>query len=145
VRAGSKINVRPTSATVDLDGRVLPGFGADAFVAELRRLLGDDIELEVLRFDPVSAAVDLGLFPLLSEVLRSGDASLRPIPMLLPAATDGRHFSRLGIQSYGFTPMTLPRELAFTRLIHAADERIPVGALAFGTACFSAVLERYGR
>jgi acetylornithine deacetylase/succinyl-diaminopimelate desuccinylase-like protein len=144
VRAGTKINVRPTSATVELDGRVLPGFGPEDFLAELRRLLGDDVELEVATFEPVPAEADLGLLPMLSGVLRAEDASLRPVPLLMPASTDGRHFSRLGIQSYGFTPMTLPRELAFTRLIHAADERIPVAAVEFGTRCFSGVLERYG-
>ena len=143
VRAGDKINVRPTSATVHLDGRVLPGFGPQDMVRELQRLLGDDVELEVERFEPVPAAVDLGLFAVLSDAIREQDHTLRPIPLLLPASTDGRHFSRLGIQSYGFTPMTLPRSLAFSRLVHAVDERIPLAALEFGTRCVSRVLERF--
>jgi acetylornithine deacetylase/succinyl-diaminopimelate desuccinylase-like protein len=143
VRAGDRVNVQPTSATVQIDGRVLPGFGPDDMLRELRHLLGDDVELEVVRFDPTPAAVDLGLFGVLSDALREQDPGLRPIPLLLPASTDGRYFSRLGIQSYGFTPMTLPRRMAFSRLIHAADERIPVAALEFGTRCVSRVLERF--
>jgi len=143
IRAGDEINVQPTSATVRLDGRVLPGFGAADLVRELQHLLGDDVELEVERFDPVPAAVDLGLFGVLSDALREQDPALRPIPLLMPASTDGRHFSRLGIQSYGFTPMTLPRSLAFSRLVHAVDERIPLAALEFGTRCVSRVLERF--
>ena len=31
------------------------------------------------------------------------------------------------MQTYGFLPMRLPEDFAFTKLIHAADERIPVG------------------
>jgi hypothetical protein len=39
----------------------------------------------------------------------------------------------------------LPADLRFTELIHAADERVPVEALRFGTAAVFRVLERYGR
>jgi len=65
--------------------------------------------------------------------------------MLLPGVTDGRIFAKLGIQTYGFLPMRLPKDLGFTELLHAADERVPVDALEFGTAAIQAVLERYGR
>jgi acetylornithine deacetylase/succinyl-diaminopimelate desuccinylase-like protein len=59
--------------------------------------------------------------------------------------TDARHFGRLGIQGYGFTPMQLPPDLRFSELIHAADERIPAGAVEFGADAYFRVLERYGR
>jgi hypothetical protein len=39
--------------------------------------------------------------------------------------------------------MKLPPELPFTRLIHAADERIPVEALAFGSAAMLEAVRRY--
>jgi acetylornithine deacetylase/succinyl-diaminopimelate desuccinylase-like protein len=41
--------------------------------------------------------------------------------------------------------MQLPADLRFTELIHAADERIPADAVAFGTDAIVRVLERYGR
>jgi acetylornithine deacetylase/succinyl-diaminopimelate desuccinylase-like protein len=41
VRAGEQVNVVPSEATVDLDGRLLPGFTADALLAELRPLIGN--------------------------------------------------------------------------------------------------------
>jgi len=56
----------------------------------------------------------------------------------------GRLFARLGIQTYGFLPMQLPKDMQFTKLIHAADERIPVEAIGFGTDAIYRVLERYG-
>jgi len=52
----------------------------------------------------------------------------------------GQEFSRL----YGFTPMKLPEGFAFTRLIHVADERIPVEALRFGVGAMREVFRRLG-
>lgn len=63
----------------------------------------------------------------------------------MPSPTDARHYARLGIQTYGFLPMKLPADLPFTKLTHAADERIPVDALGFGIDAIYRVLGRYGR
>jgi len=145
VRAGDQVNVVPSEATVDLDGRMLPGFAPDALLAELRSLLGEHVELEVLRHEPGPGQPDMTLFGLLSDVLRERDVRGTPVPMLLPGITDARIFARLGIQTYGFLPMQLPRELRFLELLHAADERLPADAVEFGTDAIRAVLERYGR
>ena len=146
VHAGDKVNVVPAEATVSLDGRMLPGYTAFDIVREVEAIAGDDIAIEVSRTEPgVPAEVDYGLYDLLASVLREQDPTGTPLPYLMPGVTDGRIFARLGIQSYGFLPMQLPKDLPFMQLIHAADERIPVDALEFGTRAIHAVLERYGR
>ncbi|HEX2088018.1 MAG TPA: M20/M25/M40 family metallo-hydrolase [Solirubrobacteraceae bacterium] len=146
VRGGDKVNVVPSEATVDLDGRMLPGRRAEDMLREVRSLVGDDVDVEITLHDPEARSeVDYGLFDLLGGVLRDRDPTGTPIPYLMPGITDGRLFARLGIQTYGFLPMQLPKDLRFTELIHAADERIPVDALEFGTAAIGDVLERYGR
>ncbi|HEX8085132.1 MAG TPA: M20/M25/M40 family metallo-hydrolase [Solirubrobacteraceae bacterium] len=145
LRAGDKVNVIPSEATVELDGRLLPGFGPDDMVRELHGLVGDDVELEVGRFEEAPATADYGLFELLGEVLREQDPTGTPVPMLLPGVSDGRIFAKLGIQTYGYLPMQLPKDLRFTEIIHAADERIPVESLEFGTRAIHTALERYGR
>jgi acetylornithine deacetylase/succinyl-diaminopimelate desuccinylase-like protein len=86
----------------------------------------------------------MGLFDTLATILREADPSGVPLPMLLPASTDGKFFSRLGIQTYGFIPMVLPEEFNFMQTIHAADERIPAEALDFGTEAIYKVLQRFG-
>lgn len=145
VRGGSKFNVIPGQVSIDLDGRLLPGQAPEQLIAELRALLGEDVELEVLVSEPPGpAAPDMGLFSVLASVLRDADPDGTPTPMLMPGVTDGRFFARLGIQSYGFTPMRLPSDFDFPSTIHAADERIPVEAVEFGTACMLRVLERFG-
>jgi acetylornithine deacetylase/succinyl-diaminopimelate desuccinylase-like protein len=137
--------VIPGEVTVRLDGRILPGLGEADLLRELRALAGDDVELEPIRFEAGPPEPDFGLFDLLGGVLREADPQLTPVPMLLPAITDARHFGRLGIQGYGFTPLQLPGDFAFAERIHAADERVPADAVNWGADRMFRVLERYGR
>ncbi len=143
VRGGEKINVIPSEITVELDGRLLPGFNSDDMLTELKQIIGEDVELELLRHDSNPAELDLGLFDTLSSVLTKADPDGIPMPMLLPAVTDARFFSRLGIQTYGFTPMNLPVGFDFFKAIHAADERVPVEAVDFGAKAIYELLKRY--
>ncbi len=143
VQAGNSVNVIPAEATVTLDGRLLPGQSTEQLLGELRALLGSDVELEVVNSEPGPPEPDFGLFELLTGVLRDADPTTTPIPLLLAAVTDARHFGRLGIQGYGFTPMQLPAELRFTELIHSADERVPVDAVGFGADALFRVAQRY--
>jgi len=140
---GEKINVIPDEVSFEIDCRLLPGFGPDDVFAELRALARADLELEVIRYDPGAAEPDMALFDTLAGALRELDPSAKPIPLLLPAVTDGRFFSRLGIQTYGFLPMQLPEEMAFMQLIHSVDERLPVDSVEFGTQAIARVLERF--
>ncbi len=143
VRGGEKINVVPEEAALELDGRLLPGFGPEDLIEELKARIPVPFEAEVVRHDPGPREVDWALFPLLAQVLEEADPGSKAIPLLLSGVTDGRHFARLGIQTYGFTPMKLPEGFAFNRLIHAADERIPVEALRFGVKTMRAFFRRY--
>ena len=144
VGGGEKVNVIPDVISLTLDGRLLPGFAPEQLFAELRALTGVEMEFEVLRHDPVAAEPDLGLFGVLAGVLAELDPQAKAIPMLLPGITDGRFFSRLGIQTYGFLPMQLPAEMPFMRLIHAENERLPANAVEFGATAIGRVLERIG-
>jgi acetylornithine deacetylase/succinyl-diaminopimelate desuccinylase-like protein len=143
LRGGEKVNVIPGEVSVELDCRLLPGFGPEELFAELRELAGVEMELEVIRHDAVAAEPDMSLFATLADILRELDPTARPVPLLLPAVTDGRFFSRLGIQTYGFLPMQLPEDMAFMELIHAEDERLPAAAMEFGTEALVRVLERF--
>ena len=60
LHGGNKINVIPGRVSVELDGRLLPGYKPDDMIAELRQIIGPDVELEVLRYDPGPAEPDMG-------------------------------------------------------------------------------------
>ena len=143
LHGGDKFNVIPSEVYVELDGRLLPGYEPDDMIAELRQIIGRDVELEVLRFDPGPDEPDMGLFETLADILREFDPKGIPLPLLLSAVSDARFFSRLGIQTYGFLPMPLPEDFNFSQTIHAADERIPLEALDFGTNAIYEVLKRF--
>jgi acetylornithine deacetylase/succinyl-diaminopimelate desuccinylase-like protein len=144
LHGGEKINVIPSEISVELDGRLLPGYQPDDLIGELREIIGDQVELELLRHDSGPSEPDMGLFSTLAGILREADPAGVPVPLLLPGVTDARFFSQLDIQTYGFLPMQLPEDFNFTQTIHAVDERIPVAAVEFGAQAIYKVLERFG-
>jgi acetylornithine deacetylase/succinyl-diaminopimelate desuccinylase-like protein len=133
----------PARIELELDGRLLPGFTPDDLIAEAHTLVGDDIELELVRHDAGPAEPDYTHFDMLGAVLRELDPEGIPMPLLQGGVTDARFFSQLGIQTYGFMPMRLADDFPLLRLVHAADERIPVDALEFGTEAVSRALQRF--
>jgi acetylornithine deacetylase/succinyl-diaminopimelate desuccinylase-like protein len=144
VHGGEKVNVIPCEITIDLDGRVLPGYGPDDLIAELRQVAGPEVEIALVSYDPGPAEPEMGLFGLLAGVLRQVDPAAIPTPLLLSATTDARFFSRLGIQTYGFTPMQLPADFDFSQVLHCADERVPVEAVEFGARAIYEVIRQMG-
>ncbi len=143
VRGGGKENVVPETVTLSLDVRLLPGFGPDDAVREVRAVVGDGPEIEVVRYGEGPPAAEMGQFDLLAGVLEDADPDGAVVPLLLSGASDARHFSDIGIQTYGFTPMQLPDDFDFTERIHAADERIPVEAVEWGSERVFEAVARY--
>jgi acetylornithine deacetylase/succinyl-diaminopimelate desuccinylase-like protein len=145
IHGGDKINVIPSEIEVQLDGRLLPGFTPEDMFRELREVIGEEIQLELVCHDPMNADPDMGFFDTLAGILQEADPGGIPIPLLLPAVTDARFFTKLGIQTYGFTPMILPKDFDFFGLSHAEDERVPVEAVEFGTQAIFEAIRRYGK
>lgn len=141
VRGGEKINVIPGEITLGLDGRLLPGFTPDDMLRELRALLGNDVDIAVERYEPGPEPADMERYLILADIIRQADPEGIPVPYLVAGVTDARHFAKLGIQSYGFIPTQLPDE--FIKTIHAADERIPVATLEWGTQVLLETLQRF--
>ncbi len=144
LHGSSKINVIPGEASVEIDGRILPGMSSDDLIRELRDLVGEEVEFQVMRADPGPAEPDLSWFDTLGDILRESDPEGIPVPLLISGVTDARYFSQLGIQTYGYLPMNLPPDFNFQSTIHAADERIPVEAVAFGANAIYKALQRTG-
>jgi acetylornithine deacetylase/succinyl-diaminopimelate desuccinylase-like protein len=146
VRGGSHTNVLPTEVSVDLDGRLLPGtMGSQEFMAALRTLVPDELELELLvEGEPLPEPEFGPMYELLADIVRVADPNGVPIPMIMTASTDARLFLKLGITCYGWLPMLFRDGVNYRDLMHSADERVPVEALQFGESCFYELLRRYG-
>jgi acetylornithine deacetylase/succinyl-diaminopimelate desuccinylase-like protein len=142
VRAGEKVNVVPAFVDVELDARALPGFGPDDVIAEVQQIVGDDIELELVRYDAGPPEPRLDQFETLGQIIRELEPGAVPVPLLQAGVTDARFFAQLGIQNYGFLPLRLPGDFRFATLIHAADERVPADAIEFGAEAVFRALTR---
>jgi acetylornithine deacetylase/succinyl-diaminopimelate desuccinylase-like protein len=148
VSGGSVPNVVPGEVTLQLDGRILPGYTSDELVRELKSVLGDSSdgpEITARYYDPGPSAPDMGLFQTLASVIEEADPGSVALPTLIPGTTDARFFSRLGIQTYGFLPMNLAGEIDFASMFHAGNERIPVDALEFGSNAIHEAIRRHTR
>jgi acetylornithine deacetylase/succinyl-diaminopimelate desuccinylase-like protein len=139
LEAGYKCNVIPGVARGVVDGRSLPGFDQE-FETQVREAIGPDIEMEWIERAPaVETTFDGALVEAMCAAIRAEDPAGRPVPYLLSGGTDAKHFARLGMRCFGFSPLLLPPDFDFAALFHGVDERVPVDALRFGVR----VLDRF--
>ncbi len=137
---GEGTNVVSPQARAAIDIRLLPDTDSEAFLAEIRELLGDGLEVEVVLESPPAAAspIDQPFFRLLEEVL----AVRAPVvPSFLTGTTDSRFFRQRGIPAYGFSPFAINAE--DLRGIHARDEAVPVDAFLRGIETMHRILRLY--
>lgn len=137
---GEKVNVIPEKARALLDVRLLPDTDSEAFLAEIRKTLGDDCDVEVLVTSPPAkpSPVSGRVWTALSQALR---ASGPVVPTFVPGFTDSRFFRERGIPAYGITPFALSGE--DMRGIHNPDERIPLAELDRGVERMRRAVELY--
>jgi len=139
LEAGYKVNVVPGEAHAHVDGRFLPG-QADAFAERMGALVGERVTIEVETHDVALETEFSGdLVDAMTTSLLAEDPDAHVAPFLMSGGTDAKAWSRLGMATYGFTPLRLPGDLDFTALFHGVDERVPVDALRFGAR----VLDRF--
>jgi acetylornithine deacetylase/succinyl-diaminopimelate desuccinylase-like protein len=141
--AGYKHNVIPDRAEALIDVRVLPGT-EDAALADIQRIVGDDIAVEIVHRDiglEVPFAGDL--VDAMVGALDRHDPGVPVIPYLMGGGTDNKALAALGISGFGFAPLRLPAGLDFTGMFHGVDERVPVDALVFGQRVLTDLLRTY--
>jgi acetylornithine deacetylase/succinyl-diaminopimelate desuccinylase-like protein len=148
IHAGVKENVLPGTAEVVVDCRQLPGTTA----AQVQALVAAQVEPDLWRHcstevlshgEPVEQPLDHPLLALLGDVLRDHDPAAVPVALMAPFATDAKHTVRLGIPTYGFSPLRLDPDEPFLERFHGDDERVAVDALRWGYPVLADVVRRY--
>ncbi|WP_192626898.1 M20/M25/M40 family metallo-hydrolase [Microbacterium sp. OAE522] len=141
--AGYKHNVIPERAEALIDVRVIPGTEDDV-LAELQRIVGDEIAIEIVVQDiGMETPFEGGLVEAMVASIGAHDPGVPVIPYLLGAGTDNKALASLGITGYGFAPLRLPADLDFTGMFHGVDERVPVDSLVFGQQVLADLLRSY--
>jgi acetylornithine deacetylase/succinyl-diaminopimelate desuccinylase-like protein len=142
LEAGYKVNVVPGTATAHVDGRFLPGY-EDEFFATLAELVGAEVDIEFIsRQSALQTSFDGDLVDAMTASLLAEDPDALVAPYLMSGGTDAKHWDKLGIRCFGFTPLRLPDDLDFTALFHGVDERVPTDALTFGARVLDGFLDR---
>jgi acetylornithine deacetylase/succinyl-diaminopimelate desuccinylase-like protein len=135
IEASRKRNVIPARCRVTVDCRLLPG----QTTAEAERLIRDalgegDYELEWIQAQGgTRSPIESPLWDAVESFVAEVEPEASLVPICLAGFTDS-HWLReaFGTVAYGFFPArAMDPELA-ARLIHSADERVPVDDLALG-------------
>jgi acetylornithine deacetylase/succinyl-diaminopimelate desuccinylase-like protein len=143
LEAGYKHNVIPDSASALIDIRTLPG-EEEAVLAELRELIGPDIEIETVHTDiGLENPFEGALVEKVVALLGDHDPGAPVLPYLMSGGTDNKSLAQLGITGYGFAPLQLPSDLNFPAMFHGVDERVPLASLDFGTRVLTDLLVSY--
>ena len=134
LEASSKVNVIPSRAKARVDGRILPGQTVEQFLAEIQRVVGPQIKLNVFEHHEGNVfRDDTPLYETLCRVLKQRDPAGVPVPYMIPGFTDSFAYGRLGATCYGFSPVRIDDpSVVFTRMYHGHDERIPTDGFRWG-------------
>jgi len=133
--ASKKRNVIPAVCEITVDCRILPGRTTADAEEVVRGVLGEgDYELEWLEaHGGTRSPMESPLWDAVASFVEQVDPGAQPAPICVAGFTDS-HWIReaFGAVAYGFFPSrTLDPETA-ARLIHSADERVPVEDLELG-------------
>lgn len=140
LHGGTKANVIPSESSATLDCRLIPGASKEEFLKEVRRRLGDDVEVEVMvENDSISPSpLDTEFFKAIEKLASEDDPGCPVVPYLLPGATDSRFLRKQGIITYDFTPFRLTEKELMS--VHGNNERIDLENLRSGTKAILKIL-----
>ncbi len=140
---GTAANVLPSQASATLNLRIALGETVSGTVRRVRRRIHDPlVTVEVVESSEPSpeSATDNAQFALIADALTASHPGVAPVPYVMLAATDSRHFHRFTPAVYRFAPLDLSN--AQRASIHGVDESVEIEALERGERFHRALLER---
>src|SRR5438128_2160833 len=135
VTASQKRNVVPAVCDVTVDSRLLPGQPPAEQQELVRALLGDgEYELEVLEaHGGTRSPLESPLWDAVESFVDRIEPGTRAVPVCVAGFTDSHWFRQaFGTVAYGFFPARAMDIEVVVRLVHSADERVPVEDLELG-------------
>jgi acetylornithine deacetylase/succinyl-diaminopimelate desuccinylase-like protein len=132
LQGGNKENVIPSQSTATLDCRLIPSSSKEDFLKEIKKRVGDEVEIEVIsESESVSPSpLDTDLFRAIQKYASQYDPNCPLAPYLLAGATDSRFLREAGIITYDFCPFRFTEEELLR--VHGNNERIAIENLRFG-------------
>jgi acetylornithine deacetylase/succinyl-diaminopimelate desuccinylase-like protein len=147
IQASRQRNVIPAVAEVTVDCRLQPGQTQAEAAEVIREALGEgDFEWEwVEAHGGTSSPLETPLWDAVASFVERVEPDAQAVPMCVPGFTDS-HWMRqaFGTIAYGFFPMRAMDPETAARLIHSADERIPVADLDLAVDFYRHVAQAIG-
>lgn len=134
LQAGSKSNVIPNKAEAVIDFRLLPGTCKKSFIEKIRQIIEDpsaEISIGKESAAALESSIDSYCYKVLKGVYEAEFPGIPAAPSMMVAVTDSRFFRALGIDSYGFNPISMGK--SSMGLMHSNDERISIADVYRGT------------
>ena len=138
----NKINVVSPEVWAEIDCRLLPDQDPQAWLREFQRVVGPEVEIEVLMgFTPAVSTTDTELYEMIREVTLETLPGASFVPQVQGGFTDSHFFRDLGIVSYGYTATATPSEDGGG--VHGNNERVTEENVRRGVIMTIKILERF--
>lgn len=140
LQAGHAENALPQSATATVNCRIFPGVPVADIEAELRSAVGNDEAEFVLINDPTESPISelrSDVLAAVGKAVHSRYPGLELIAYMESGGTDGMHFRKAGIPTWGISGIFMnPNEM----YAHGLNERVPIKAFYDGLDHWSIII-----
>ena len=145
VEGGLKTNIVPDRCVAELDIRILPGQDRAYVEGELRRLIGEEIEIEFMNYiAPTFSTSQSDYYRLLESLtLELAGREAVCLPYVSTGSTDSKYLRGAGIPAYGIGHMAAGFDQAVRTTQHGRNERTDVASLQLKTQFLFELARRY--
>ena len=131
LKGGHAENALPQSATATVNCRIFPGTTIEAVKAELQRVVGNKVDVQIAErtMDAVASPLREDIQSAVAAAVHANHPGTPIVPDQASYYTDGTIFRAAGIPTYGVSSNFLKDSDSFA---HGLDERLPVDAFYGG-------------
>lgn len=145
IQGGIKTNIVPDRCEAEVDIRILPGQDRDYVAAELRRVIGEEMEIEFTEYqEPTFSTSQAEYYRLMETITRElAGREVLCLPHISTGSTDSKYLRSAGIPAYGIGHMDAAFDQSARTTIHGRNERTDLASLHLKTRFLKELAKRY--
>jgi acetylornithine deacetylase/succinyl-diaminopimelate desuccinylase-like protein len=136
LQAGVRVNVVPSTATANLNIRMLPGHSVEELMSQFTKIVNDpQVKFQLAPDSGENAPpsdLTTPLFHTIEKLTPQDFPGAVTLPMMGTGATDSASLRLHKVQAYGLEPFPMAED--DSSRVHADNERIPVDSFHKGVA-----------
>lgn len=145
IQGGTKTNIVPDYCEASVDIRIMPGQDCEYVEAQLRPVIGRDIEIEFTEYQPPKfTRFEEPAYQLMEKItLEMAGPDAICLPVVSTGSTDSKYLRTAGMPAFGIGHMDKNFDGEARTTVHGQNERIDVASLHFKTAFLKELARRY--